>query len=257
MVPHDILRISGEDALQEYLTQEVQNLYRSQKVVINDKHIEIIVAQMLRKVRVESGGDTTLLEGELVDKFFFRRKNRELEGCVRISESGDTDFQVDEIVPKDIFEQKNLKFESEGGRPAVGIPPVKATASTQLLGITKAAVQSSSFISAASFQETTKVLTESALAYKIDDLVGLKENVILGRLVPAGTGFRKYQDAQWRYRQEAAEELSRMRFTGEDLNRNFTLLNDIPDELEQIPAFPAVEDELSDDASGGPFSDGE
>ena len=257
LVPHDILRISGEDALQEYLTQEVQNLYRSQKVVINDKHIEIIVAQMLRKVRVESGGDTTLLEGELVDKFFFRRKNRELEGCVRISESGDTDFQVDEIVPKDIFEQKNLKFESEGGRPAVGIPPVKATASTQLLGITKAAVQSSSFISAASFQETTKVLTESALAYKIDDLVGLKENVILGRLVPAGTGFRKYQDAQWRYRQEAAEELSRMRFTGEDLNRNFTLLNDIPDELEQIPAFPAVEDELSDDASGGPFSDGE
>ena len=248
LVPHDILRISGEDAVQEYLTQEVQNLYRSQKVTINDKHIEIIVAQMLRKVKIESGGDTSLLEGELVDKFLFRRKNRELENCVHITESGDTDFQVDEIVPRDIFETKNAKFEEEGGRPAVGTVPIKATASTQLLGITKAAVQSSSFISAASFQETTKVLTESALAYKIDDLVGLKENVILGRLIPAGTGFRKYQDASWRYHQEAAEEISRMRFTADD-DRDFVLLSDVPEE-EQIPSFPAIEDNLDDDLDG-------
>ena len=261
LVPHDILRISGEEALQEYLTQEVQNLYRSQKVTINDKHIEIIVAQMLRKVRIEKGGDTSLLEGELVDKFYFRRKNRELENCVHVTEVGDTDFQIDEIVPKDIFEAKNAKFEEEGGKPAVGVAPTKATASTQLLGITKAAVQSSSFISAASFQETTKVLTESALAYKIDDLVGLKENVILGRLVPAGTGFRKYQNAQWRYRQEAAEEISRQRMTEDDLTRNFTLLNDIPEDVDEIPAFPAIDDEVDEnfgdggDYNGGIFKD--
>ena len=208
LVPHDILRISGEEAVQHYLTREIQNVYRSQRVTINDKHIEIIVAQMLRKVRVESGGDTGLLEGSVMDKFEFRKVNDQLSGSVKVSDPGDTDFTEGEIVRREIFEQKNAQFEAAGGRPAKFVRPAPATASTQLLGITKASVQSSSFISAASFQETTKVLTEAALAGKVDRLVGLKENVILGHLVPAGTGFRTYQDSEVRLRPSALSELA-------------------------------------------------
>ncbi|NUQ65980.1 MAG: DNA-directed RNA polymerase subunit beta', partial [Pirellulales bacterium] len=208
LVPHDILRISGEEAVQQYLTREIQNVYRSQRVEINDKHIEIIVSQMLRKVRVESGGDSGLLEGSVMDKFEFRAVNRQLAGCVKITDPGDTKFQEADIVPKEIFDQQNAQFEAGGGRPAKSARPTPATASTQLLGITKAAVQSSSFISAASFQETTKVLTEAALAGKIDNLVGLKENVILGHLIPAGTGFRTYRDSEVRLQPHALSELA-------------------------------------------------
>ena len=209
LVPHDILRISGEEAVQQYLVREIQNVYRSQRVEINDKHIEIIVAQMLRKVRVESGGDTGLLEGSVMDKFEFRAKNQELAHCLKITDPGDTKFQEGEIVPREVFEQQNTQFEASGGRAAKGVKPASATAATQLLGITKAAVQSSSFISAASFQETTKVLTEAALAGKVDNLVGLKENVILGHLVPAGTGFRTYQQSEVRLRPQCPEPVGR------------------------------------------------
>ncbi|MHC4549175.1 MAG: DNA-directed RNA polymerase subunit beta' [Planctomycetota bacterium] len=155
-VPHDILRINGEEAVQGYLVREVQNVYRSQNVTIDDKHIEIIVSQMMRKVRIEDPGDTEFLPGSVVDKFRFREANR------RVIE--------------------------ENGRPARATP--------LLMGITKASLQSDSFISAASFQETTKVLTEAALAGRTDHLVGLKENVILGHLIPAGTGFGWYSKAR-------------------------------------------------------------
>ncbi|MCA9323362.1 MAG: DNA-directed RNA polymerase subunit beta', partial [Planctomycetes bacterium] len=151
-VPHDILRISGMDALHEYLLREIQTVYRSQGVRIDDKHIELVIAQMLRKVRVENPGDTEFLTGYVVDKHTFKEANE--------------------------------KVKRQKGKPA--------TAQPLLLGITKAALQSESFISAASFQETTKVLTEAALAGKIDHLRGLKENVILGHLIPAGTGFTEY-----------------------------------------------------------------
>jgi DNA-directed RNA polymerase subunit beta' len=154
-VPEDILRINGEEAVQGYLVREVQNVYRSQNVTIDDKHIEIIVAQMMRKVRIEDPGDTDFLPGSVVDKFRFRNAN------------------------KTVIE--------DNGRPARATP--------LLLGITKASLQSDSFISAASFQETTKVLTEAALAGRTDNLVGLKENVILGHLIPAGTGFTWYSKA--------------------------------------------------------------
>ncbi len=207
LVPHDILRISGEEAVQQYLVREIQNVYRSQRVEINDKHIEIIVAQMLRKVRVESIGDTTLLPGSVMDKFEFRAANQELTKCLKIAEKGDSDFEPGAIVPIAALEQANAQIEALGGAPAKGVKPRMATASTQLLGITKAAVQSSSFISSASFQETTKVLTEAALAGKIDPLVGLKENVILGHLVPAGTGFHSYQQSEVRIRPQALESL--------------------------------------------------
>ncbi|MGH7100553.1 MAG: DNA-directed RNA polymerase subunit beta', partial [Stellaceae bacterium] len=147
-VPHDILRILGVEALANYLIHEIQEVYRLQGVRINDKHIEVIVRQMLQKVEIEDGGETTLLAGDQVDR----------------SE----------------FERENLKAEREGLRPAVAHPVLQ--------GITKASLQTNSFISAASFQETTRVLTEAAVSGKIDQLTGLKENVIVGRLIPAGTG---------------------------------------------------------------------
>lgn len=152
LILHDILRISGEEELQTYMLKEVQNVYRSQNVPIDDKHIEIIIAQMLRKAKVDDVGDTSFLPGQVVDKFRFKEENK--------------------------------KIIEKGGKPA--------TAKPMLLGITKASIQSDSFISAASFQETTKVLTRAALEGKTDGLVGLKENVILGHLVPAGTGYKSY-----------------------------------------------------------------
>jgi DNA-directed RNA polymerase subunit beta' len=207
LVPHDILRISGEEAVQQYLTREIQNVYRSQRVDIDDKHIEIIVSQMLRKVKIETVGDTNLLPGSVLDKFEFRQANDRLADCVRITDKGDSEYAAGSIVPKDVLSQANAQIETLGGAAAKGAKPKPATASTQLLGITKASVQSSSFISAASFQETTKVLTEAALAGKIDNLVGLKENVILGHLIPAGTGFKTFQSAEVRVRPEALESL--------------------------------------------------
>jgi DNA-directed RNA polymerase subunit beta' len=128
--------------------------------------------------------------------------------CVKIKDPGDTDFRQGDIVPRDHFDAENLRVEEAGAKTAEWLRPKPAAASTQLLGITKAAVQSDSFISAASFQETTKVLTEAALAGKSDYLVGLKENVILGHLVPAGTGFKMHQDAEVRIRPEALEALA-------------------------------------------------
>jgi DNA-directed RNA polymerase subunit beta' len=152
--PHDILKIKGVKGVQQYLLHEVQRVYRLQGVDINDKHIEVIVRQMMRKVKVEDAGDTSLLPGGLVDMFE--------------------------------FEEENSKAIAEGLRPAVG----KVT----LLGITKASLATESFLSAASFQETTRVLTEAAIKGKVDPLVGLKENVIIGKLIPAGTGMSRYKD---------------------------------------------------------------
>ena len=147
-VPHDILKVMGVEALAQYLINEIQEVYRLQGVKINDKHIEVIVRQMLQKVEITDGGDTTMLVGEQIDRFE--------------------------------FEDENNKAIREQGRPASGTPVLQ--------GITKASLQTHSFISAASFQETTRVLTEAAVSGKVDSLMGLKENVIVGRLIPAGTG---------------------------------------------------------------------
>ena len=143
---------------------------------------------MLRKVKIDTVGDTELLPGSMLDKHEFRQANDQIADCLRITDKGDSEFEVGAIVPKDVLAQNNESIEALGGTPAKGTKPKPATASTQLLGITKASVQSSSFISAASFQETTKVLTDAATLGKIDSLNGLKENVIVGRLIPAGTG---------------------------------------------------------------------
>jgi DNA-directed RNA polymerase subunit beta' len=251
LVPHDILRISGEEAVHQYLTREIQNVYRSQRVEINDKHIEIIVSQMLRKVRIESPGDTDLLPGSVIDKYDFRKANDAMTQALRITHKGDSEFAEGAIVPKDVLEQANAQIEALGGDLAKGTKPKMATASTQLLGITKASVQSSSFISAASFQETTKVLTEAALAGKTDYLVGLKENVILGHLIPAGTGFRTIQESEVRISPDALEALAHEK--ERVLERSFPLLDSalqtrggMPkngDNVEPFPSEPAYQSE--------------
>src|SRR5262249_4905068 len=191
--------IRGPDAVQDYLVREVQSVYRSQRVEIDDKHIEIIVAQMLRKVKVEQTGDTGLLPGRVMDKFAFREVNeRVLAECVKIKDSGDSRWEAAKIVSREAYDDEKTRLEDSKKKPPTWEAPKPATYSVVLLGITKAAVQSDSFISAASFQETTKVLTEAALAGKVDCLVGLKGNVILGHLIPGGTGFRTFQDSEVR-----------------------------------------------------------
>ena len=222
LVPHDILDVSGEEAVQQYLLHEIQSVYRSQRVEINDKHLEIIVARMLRKVKIETAGDTSLLPGLVCDRFNFQSVNDDLAKSLKITDNGDSDFEKGIIVRKEVLEETNSKIEALGGNPAKGKKPTPATASTQLLGITKASVQSSSFISAASFQETTKVLTEAALSGKVDNLVGLKENVILGHLIPAGTGFKTFQDSEVQYNLEAMQQLAEA--PTQSLEQSFPLL---------------------------------
>jgi DNA-directed RNA polymerase subunit beta' len=192
IIPHDILRIKGEEALYQYLLTEVQNVYRSQGVKINDKHIEIILNQMLRKVKVEDAGDTKFLPGEVVDKFRFRQGNDTVGQSVRVAETGGTNFKEGDVVLRAEYREANEAAEAAGKDPAKAKKTKPARGKTLLLGITKASLQSESFISAASFQETTKVLTEAALAGAVDTLVGLKENVILGHLIPAGTAFNPH-----------------------------------------------------------------
>jgi DNA-directed RNA polymerase subunit beta' len=192
IIPHDILRIKGEEALYQYLLTEVQNVYRSQGVKINDKHIEIIVNQMLRKVKVEDPGDSKFLPGEVIDKFRFRQGNDLLSGSMKISDAGTSSFKDGDLVTKAEYKEASEAAEAASGTAPKGKRPKPARAKALLLGITKASLSSESFISAASFQETTKVLTEAALAGAIDTLVGLKENVILGHLIPAGTAFHPH-----------------------------------------------------------------
>jgi DNA-directed RNA polymerase subunit beta' len=192
IIPHDILRIKGEESLYQYLLAEVQNVYRSQGVKINDKHIEIILNQMLRKVKVEDAGDSKFLPGEVLDRFRFRQGNELTTQSVKVAEPGGTSLKEGDVVNKAELKEANEAAEAAGKEPAKAKKAKPARAKTLLLGITKASLQSESFISAASFQETTKVLTEAALAGAVDTLVGLKENVILGHLIPAGTAFNPH-----------------------------------------------------------------
>ncbi len=164
--PHDILRIKGVDGVKNYLLSEVQKVYRLQGVDINDKHLEVVIRQMTRKIKIEDSGDTELLPGTMIDVFDFEEANREIL--------------------------------EKGGEPAVG--------RIALLGITKAALATDSFLSAASFQETTRVLTDAAIKGKIDPLLGLKENVIIGKLIPAGTGMTRYRSIQINTDDENIEE---------------------------------------------------
>ena len=195
MTPADILAIKGPMKVQEYIVNEIQEVYRLQGVKINDKHFEVIVRQMMRKVEVADPGDTKFLENELVNKIIFHTENDWIFGKKVIDDPGDTSsFKSGQIVSarklrdeNSILRRKDKKIiESRDAKPA--------TARQVLQGITKASLQTNSFISAASFQETTKVLTNAAINAKNDTLQGLKENVIVGHLIPAGTGLREYED---------------------------------------------------------------
>ena len=217
--PHDVLAILGEEAVYNYLIKEVQFAYRTQGVDINDKHIEVIVRQMLKKIRIEDNGDTEFLPGTLVDF---------LE-----------------------YEDVNEQMEKEGKQPADG--------KQVMLGITKASLATNSFLSAASFQETTKVLTEAAIKGKVDPLIGLKENVIIGKLIPAGTGMKRYRDVRLNSTmpepevkvEDIAEELTEDEEIKDD--EMVTMDEELPEDeefdVEESDEEEAAEDEADDQAS--------
>jgi len=191
--PQDILAILGPGKVQEYLVNEIQDVYRLQGVRINDKHIEVIVRQMMQKVRIEDPGDTMYLEGDQVDNTKLMRENRMLANRVYILEPGDSKYKEGSLIEKNVFNRELRKIRKAGGVEPKWRPAHPAVYQPILLGITQASLATESFISAASFQETTRVLTEAAIARKTDELHGLKENVIMGHLIPAGTGLTKYR----------------------------------------------------------------
>ena len=192
--PADILAIKGPTAVQEYIVNEVQDVYRLQGVKINDKHFEIIVRQMMRKVQIEEPGDTRFLEQQVVDKLEFMEENDRIWGKKVVVDAGDSqNLQPGQIVTARKLRDENSMLKRRDLKPVEVRDAVAATSTQILQGITRAALQTSSFMSAASFQETTKVLNEAAINGKIDKLEGMKENVICGHLIPAGTGQREFE----------------------------------------------------------------
>ena len=191
--PEDILRIKGPSAVQQYLVNEVQEVYRLQGVKINDKHFEVVVRQMMRKVRIEDSGDTTFLENQLVHKDDFIEENDKIFGMKVIVNAGDSEtLKEGQIISPRELRDENSILRRNDQTLVKARDAVNATATPILQGITRASLQTKSFISAASFQETTKVLNEAAVSGKVDTLEGLKENVIVGHKIPAGTGMRRY-----------------------------------------------------------------
>ena len=193
ITPNDILNIKGPSAVQQYLVNEVQEVYRLQGVKINDKHFEVVVRQMMRKVEIKDSGDTIFLENQLVHKDDFINENDEIFGMKVIEEAGDSEnLKAGQIVSSRQLRDENSILKRADKALVIARDAVPATATPVLQGITRASLQTKSFISAASFQETTKVLNEAAVNGKVDTLEGLKENVIVGHKIPAGTGMRDY-----------------------------------------------------------------
>lgn len=194
ITPSDILSIKGPTAVQEYIVNEVQEVYRMQGVKINDKHFEVIVRQMMRKVVIEDPGDTKFLEKQIVDKLEVMQENDWIYGTKVVIESGDSqNLRPGQIVSARKLRDENSLLKRKDMKVVEARDAVPATSSQILQGITRAALQTNSWLSAASFQETTKVLNEAAILGKVDDLRGLKENVIVGHLIPAGTGNRSFE----------------------------------------------------------------
>ena len=216
--PHDILKIKGVEAVQDYMLREVQRVYRLQGVEISDKHIEVLVRQMLKKVRIEESGDTSFLPGTMVDAL-------ELEAI-------------------------NEEMEAQGKEPAQG--------KQILLGITKASLATNSFLSAASFQETTKVLTEAAIKGKVDRLIGLKENVIIGKLVPAGTGMKRYSNVHIRMEEEEAQPVIEDEYDeyDDETLEGFEDTEMIPDD-ESLDEYEASESEVLETETDEEFPEDE
>jgi DNA-directed RNA polymerase subunit beta' len=206
VTPNDILYIQGPTAVQEYLVNEVQEVYRLQGVKINDKHFEVIVRQMMLKVEIQDAGDTRFLEGQSVHKADFMDENDALFGMVVVEDSGESsELRAGQIVSARKMRDENSRLKREDKQLVSAREAIPATSKPLLQGITRASLQTQSFISAASFQETTKVLNEAAISGKVDHLLGLKENVIVGHLIPAGTGMRNFQDVKVHSTVEIAE----------------------------------------------------
>ena len=192
--PHDILRIKGVGAVQQYLVNEIQEVYRMQGVKINDKHVEVIVRQMMQKVRIIDPGDTLFLEENYVDIQSVNEQNGLLKDQVIVTSKGDSKLKNGQIISKKKVREVNTELRKKSKKIVEYHDAEPATAEPILLGITQASLSTESFISAASFQETTKVLTDAAIEGKVDYLLGLKENVIMGHLIPAGTGLKKFKN---------------------------------------------------------------
>ncbi len=209
--PSDILNILGPVKAQEYIVNEVQAVYRLQGVKINDKHFEIIVRQMMRKVEITNPGDTEFLSEEMVDKWKFMEVNDSIYGKYYVLDAGGSQrYEMGQIISARDLRSENASLERQGLAPVTARPTRPATARLVLQGITRAALKTDSFISAASFQETTKVLSEAAIRGRVDHLEGLKENVICGHLIPAGTGLKDYQDIIVGRKDELTQELNEL-----------------------------------------------
>jgi DNA-directed RNA polymerase subunit beta' len=206
IAPQDILTIKGPGKVQEYLVNEIQEIYRLQGVKINDKHIGIIVRQMLQKVQILDGGDSMFLEGDQVDRSTFLEENEKVLEKVVVADPGDSLFREGDLTDKKTIELINRDLKKDKKKPIKYRKAKPSSFTPVLLGITQAALNTESFISAASFQETTKVLTEAAVSGKEDALIGLKENVIMGHLIPAGTGLAKYANLFVEREEEEIEE---------------------------------------------------
>ena len=195
ITPADILNIKGPSAVQQYLVNEIQEVYRLQGVKINDKHFEVVVRQMMRKVRILDPGDSIFLENQLIFSYDFTNENDSLFGMKIVEEVGDSEnFKQGQIITSRQLRDENSLLKRENKSQVLVREAAPATAKPELQGITRASLQTKSFISAASFQETTKVLNEAAVNGKVDFLEGLKENVIVGHKIPAGTGLRQYNN---------------------------------------------------------------
>ena len=206
--PHDILKIKGTSAVQEYLVNEIQDVYRLQGVKINDKHIEVIVKQMLQKIKIVSPGDTKFLEEDVIDRNEFLDENQRVMNMTFIDDKGDSRYKSGQLISKTKFREVNADLKKKDKKQMSGRDAEAATFEHLLLGITQAALSTESFISAASFQETTKVLANAATSAKIDNLNGLKENVVMGHLIPAGTGLKKYRHIMLTNEEVVEEEQS-------------------------------------------------
>ena len=193
VTPDDILSIKGPSAVQQYLVNEIQEVYRLQGVKINDKHFEVVVRQMMRKVEIVDAGDTLFLEGQLVHKDEFIKQNDAIFGMKVVEDAGDSEnLKPGQLVTVRQLRDENSLLKRQDKILVSARDAISATATPILQGITRASLQTKSFISAAQFQETTKVLNEAAVNGKVDGLEGLKENVIVGHKIPAGTGMRDY-----------------------------------------------------------------
>jgi DNA-directed RNA polymerase subunit beta' len=217
ITPEDILNIKGPSAVQQYLVNEVQEVYRLQGVKINDKHFEVVVRQMMRKVKIQDPGDTIFLENQLIHKDDFIDENDEIFGKKVVEDAGDSaNLKAGQIVTARQLRDENSLLRREDKQLVTARDAQPATATPILQGITRASLQTKSFISAASFQETTKVLNEAAVSGKVDTLEGLKENVIVGHKIPAGTGLREYDDIIV----GSKEELDQMLEAKQEVNYN-------------------------------------